>query len=142
MGNKRFFLICLFLLILIISTHPYYIWSVNTKFVFILELLLIPLWNTKCVPRRATSFILFILFYFYAAFYQYIDVNIFGVIATLLPLIILFIDEKYWNSIYRYFFWIYSVTLIPSLIVYFGVCWLGIDLPHSTDNSNNKPSDN
>lgn len=55
----------------------------------------------------------------------------FGVIATLLPLIILFIDEKEWNSIYKYFFWIYSVTLIPSLIVYFGVCWMGINLPYS-----------
>lgn len=129
-------LIWAFVLIMLISIPPFYFWSISgiVSSVYIVVYFFYGLWERPQNRFHVISLFLFILFYFYAAINMYEKHNFIGTIyngfRVLLPLTLFFISQANWAVIFKRFVTIYSLILLPSLLVYFCVIWIGIDLPH------------
>lgn len=128
--GSRFALIIL-IGILIANMQPYYLWNAPIGLIVSLGIFLFVLWDFNCNPLRLFSYFLLFIFYFISSLYTY-HVNLTGLFFYgLLPLSFYFINEKNWVYVFKKILLIYSLTLIPSLIVYFLVVWGNVDLPHS-----------
>lgn len=124
---------CVFFIIL--STHPFYFWNLNNSFL-ILGFLVFGLWERPPKSIRILSLALFFLFYLCAGFNQYVENTLIRRIVLFftlfLPFSLFFVGERFWKEIFNRYLFLYTISLIPSLIVYFYVYWLGLDLPHTT----------
>lgn len=123
-----------FVIILFFSLSPFYLWRYQTVVYYVVAIGFV-LWGLWKRPEglNSWSFLLLFVFYTYATLYQY-RVNFNGMVMTFLPLLVFLIDTSRWPKIYDKFNFFYSLTLIPSLIVYFLVFWIGISLPFSIIN--------
>ena len=130
---KDFFTKCslyLFIIALITSSFPFYIWG-NSLFnigLFLGYPLSFLLWKQKMKLRHAFIVFLFVCFYFYAFLFAN-NLNFLGYMLALFPFCLFLISGKYWRIIYQKYIFLFSITLIPSLIVYFLVVWLDFSLP-------------
>lgn len=117
---------------LIASTQPFFLWNVEIGYVIALSSLFFVLWDSNVFRKsqRLLSFILLFIFYFIAAVHTY-KINIFGSVFYFIPLFFYFVKDEYWIYVYKKFLLFYTITLIPSLIVYYMVVWGEIDLPHT-----------
>ena len=138
---KKNVLILIYVFILFVSLTPFYLWKYQTivHYVVALGCFIWGLWK-RPVGLSLWAFLFVCLFYIYATLYQY-KTNINGMVMTLLPLLVFLINTSYWPKIYEKFFFLYSVTLIPSLIVYFLVFWIGVNIPFHYLDSLNKLKD-
>ena len=130
-------LIWLFVLILFVSIPPFYVWhfwSILSPLVALIGCLMYGLWQNPVNPVRRFSLLLFVIFYLYASLYQYEDKNMLGMlwafVRTIILITIFLISEENWLKIYNKFVLVYSVLLVPSLIVYFLVYWGNVSLPY------------
>ena len=130
-----------FVAILFFSLSPFYLWRYQTVAYYVVAVGYV-LWGLWKRPEglNSWSFLLLLLFYTYATLYQY-RVNFNGMVMTFLPLFVFLIDTSRWPKIYDKFTFFYSLTLIPSLIIYFLVFWIGISLPFSIINPLNELKD-
>ena len=135
-ANKTL-LVWLFVLIMIASIPPFFFWSISTivYFVSFVGFLFYGLWENSQNFYRRISLLLFILFYFSISLNIYEDLNFVGNLwrgfRLFITVAIFFISCESWTKIYKGFLIIYTITLIPSLLVYFLAVWGGIDLPHT-----------
>ena len=135
--DKKSLLVRLFVLLMIASIPPFYFWSLSSivYFVSFVGFLFFGLWEKPQNSYRRISLFLFILFYFYVSFNIYEDFNFLGYLwqgfRLFLTVSIFFIGCESWAKIYKFFLIIYTITLIPSLLVYFLAVWGGVDLPHT-----------
>ena len=120
-----------YVIILFFSLSPFYLWRYQTVVYYVVVVGFV-LWGLWKRPKglNSWSFLLLFVFYTYATLYQY-RVNFNGMVITFLPLLIFLVDTSRWPKIFEKFTLLYSITLIPSLIVYFLVYWIGISLPFS-----------
>lgn len=131
---KDFFTKCslyLFIIALITSSFPFYIWG-NRLFnigLFLGYPLSFLLWKQKMKLRHAFVVFLFVCFHFYAFLFAN-NLNFLGYMLALFPFCLFLISGKYWCIIYQKYIFLFSITLIPSLIVYFLVVWLDFSLPY------------
>lgn len=127
-----------FVVILFFSLSPFYLWGYQT-IVYLVVAIGYVLWRLWKRPEGLNmwSFLMLFVFYTYASLYQY-KANFFGVVMAFLPLLLFLIDTSHWPKIYEKFSYFYSITLIPSLIVYFLVYWIGVSLPFSIINPLNE----
>ncbi len=134
--------ICIFFLVIIsfFSSNPYFTWSWSgmSYFVFIC-CLLVPLWKKQPPLYQYGIFdnklkrvgIFFIgLFYFLACFNQYEPINMNGMLFIIAFIGLFMIDNINWRKAYDYYFTLFAITLVPSLLVYFAVFWGGVHLPY------------
>ena len=135
---KENFLPLFFVVILFFSLSPFYIWKYQTLTYYVVAVGFV-LWGLWKRPEgmNTWSFMLLCVFYTYATLYQY-RANFNGMVMTFLPLMIFLIDTARWPKIFKNFSFFFSVTLIPSLIVYFLVYWIGVSLPFSIINPLNE----
>lgn len=122
----------LLIVAIITSSFPFYIWG-NSFFnigLFLGYPLSFLLWKRNVEIKHVFVVVLFVCFYFYAFFFAQ-NLSFFGNILTLFPCCLFLIKDEYWCIIYRKYTFFFSVTLIPSLIVYFLVIWLNISLPYN-----------
>lgn len=120
-----------FILFLFFSLSPFFLWRYQA-FSHLIVAIGFVLWGLWKRPEGLNwwSVMLLFIFYTYAALYQY-RVNFNGMVISFLPFFIFLIDSSKWPKIYDKFSFLYSLTLIPSLIIYFLVSWMDVSLPYS-----------
>ena len=132
-AKKAHFPLIILLLVLIISTQPFYLWNVKIEYFVVSTIFIYVLYDFACYqnPKRMLSFLLLSIFYLTATFHTY-HVNIFAsLLYFFLPLLFYFVRDEHWIYVYKKYLLFYTITLVPSLVVYFLVVWGGIDLPHT-----------
>lgn len=127
--------IYLFVIGVFLSSNPYFTWQMNLAPFYFLCCCLFPLWSIRGIAKaplqRKLSILLIAVFYIYSAFNQYLGANIVGIIFTMSLLGIYLIKDKNWTRIYDIYVTLYSVILIPSIIVFILVQFVGISLPYN-----------
>lgn len=119
------FAFCIFML-----TPPYYVWKAISPIVFVVLCILLTLKHIKRNSLKHYVTFLFIIFiYIYIAFKS--ETNIFGIINLTGICTIFLISEQFLNNVFKNYISIYSISLIPSICVYFLVYVLGIDISYS-----------
>lgn len=102
--------------------------------------LLFPLWkkqpplsknNISNNNLKNVSIIFLGLFYFLSCFNQYEPINIKGKLFIIIFTGLFLIDDYYWRRAYHCYYNLFTITLIPSLLVYFLVYWGGVHLPYT-----------
>lgn len=130
-----------FLLILFFASATFYTWKYNVNMIVAIGFFLYGLWEKPSKLSRGWAISLFSVFYLYAAFNQYGNVNLFGEIMTLLPLTLFFISDDNWARIYEKYVFVYCLALIPSLLLYFIVIWGDVNLPFKVISPLNETKD-
>src|ERR1035437_6929063 len=119
------FAFCLFLL-----TPPFYVWHSISSLIFISICSLISLKHNKLNNQKhLLFFVVFFIIYLY--FFIRSEANIFGIITSLTILTLFIISNEFLNKIFKAYIQVFSISLIPSLIVFTIVYIFKIDLPHS-----------
>lgn len=136
MKKRKSNLIWLYVSIILITIPPFYFWSwrIVISIAGYVGFFMYGLWKKQNNTIRLISTLFFFIFCFYASVHQYIEFNLTGVLwqcilGTIVATVFL-IDELNWVIIYKRLVLIYSVFLIPSLLTYFLVRWVGISLPY------------
>ena len=135
--KKQSLLVWLFVLIIVFSIPPFYFWNISSIIYVITScgFFFYGLWKKPQNQYRRLSLFLFIVFYIYASLHLYEKLGFVGKLwngyCLFFSMTIFFISDEVWTIIYKRFLTIYVVTLIPSLLVYFSVKWVGVALPHS-----------
>lgn len=130
--NRPILLVWYFIMCVVLSTAPFYFWKLPI-YIFILGcFFLFPLWKRSFSPLELAPLFFIFLFFVFSSFYRYDKSNVFGKLFMFIPFMLYFIDGNVWKYVYKSFVKIYAIALIPSLIVYFLVTWLEIDIPSKT----------
>lgn len=130
-------LVWIFVFFLIVSIPPFYFWRISSiVYVFSsLGFFLYGLWEKPQNNLQRFSLCLFVIFYSYASLNLYDGLNFTGKLwngyRLFISFAIFFISRDNWTEIYKKFLLVYTLTLIPSLLVYFFAIWGGVNLPHS-----------
>jgi hypothetical protein len=115
---------------LFMLTPPFYVWHSISPLFFVLICSSIAFFNQKSIS--VGNIVFFMAFFF---IYLYIPIrnqqNIFGIVVFMLILTLFILSSDFINNTLNKYIFIYSITLIPSLIVFVIVYILRIDLPHS-----------
>ncbi|MFZ4400960.1 MAG: hypothetical protein ACOYO1_13065 [Bacteroidales bacterium] len=120
--DEYIFAFCLFLLI-----PPYFIWNKVSPLLLITICVFLTLKHSKITNRKHLKyFVLFIGLYTYIAVMN--ESNIFGYFVLFLIPTILINSDTFLNKVFTAFIQIYSITLIPSLIVFLTVHLFRLDL--------------
>ena len=126
------FAFCIFLL-----TPPFYLWHTVSPLFFIGICCLLSLKNI--VKSDTKNYILFIAFFF---FYTYISIkneqNFFGFVSILSICTLFITSPEFLIDVFKKYVYIFSITIIPSIIVFLLVYLLKINLPHITISSLNE----
>ena len=136
-NEDQFLMQWLFVFIMTASIPPFFFWNISA-IVYVLSSLgffLYGLWEKPKNEYWRISIFLFILFYSYASFNLYDGLNLTGKIwngyRLFISFAIFFISRENWTEIYKKFLLVYTLTLIPSLLVYFSAIWGGLNLSHT-----------
>ena len=127
----------LFVVLMIASIPPFYFWNIS-NIVYVLSSIgffFYGLWENPQNKCWNISLFFFFFFYLYASLNLYDGLNFTGKLwngyRLFISFAIFFISHENWTEIYKKFLLVYTLTLIPSLFVYFSTVWGGINLPHS-----------
>lgn len=127
-SKKEIASINLLVLALFLSLNPFYFWNtvlskIGALICFAVSFVLS---KRKYTIKSALLLLSFFIFYIYAAFHTRESFNIAGYIIPILPFFLFLIDEKYWIEIYKRVYLVFSLTIIPSLILYILIVFFGI----------------
>jgi len=125
--GKKKYEIWLFALCIFCLTMPFFMWQVSIK-PFILICAFLSLKNTSKKTKSIFGFFMIVI-YLYTGIYSHWSV--FGILYLLLLTPLFFAKSKFIKQCFDVFVFIFSVTLIPSLLMYLLVCLLGISIPHT-----------
>lgn len=129
MANKidaYIYAICLLLLI-----PPYFVWHSELTFILLLICSVISLKNTKANDKKQTLFFIAFVFSFLYMFVMDGN-NIFGIISKMFIVFIFLTPFEFIKQVFNKFVLLYSISLLPSLICFILVGYVGYNLPHST----------
>lgn len=118
--------------LLFISIPPYFVWNLSGLLLVVSPVIIILLSLIYCgsFSKRNIGFALS-LAVLYLLFALRDGNNIFGIIARVLLVFIFAFNSRLIQATYKYFYNIYSFFLIPSIIAYIFVIFLGVDLPYN-----------
>lgn len=118
--------------LLFLSIPPYFIWNLSGLLILVAPVVIIFLSLIYCgsFSKRNIGFAL-ALAVLYLLFALRDGNNIFGIIARVLLVFIFAFNSRLIQATYKYFYNIYSFFLIPSIIAYIFVIFLGVDLPYN-----------
>lgn len=126
--------IYIYVFILIWSSQPFYVWK-GSVYVSIVGLFIAPLlWPKKIDKSLLLCGSLLFLCYVYFSFYRSPEApprNILGYMVGLFYPTIFFIKKEYLKKIFDKYFLFFSISTIPSLVVYFLVVWGDLSLPYN-----------
>lgn len=112
--------------LIFLSIPPYFVWHIGYLNLFILLVFIVLSFiQCKSISKMNLTFCLWILFLF-LWFAIRDDKNFFGIIATSLLCIILLFPTDYLCQIFRRFVKVYAALMIPSIIVYILIVFVGI----------------
>ena len=137
MDKKQSMLVWSFVLFIFASIPPFFFWNISAYIYAITSFgfLFFGLWEKPQNQFRKIALFLFFIFYLYSSLTVYEDLNFIGKLwneyTLFIAIAIFFISDENWKVIYNRFLIIYTISLIPSLLVYFGAIWGGIDIPHT-----------
>ncbi len=119
------FAFCIFLL-----SSPYFVWNLVSPLLLVSICSLLSFKNIKLnSPLNNIFFIVFVFFYFYIAYKD--KSNLFGIIHLMGICTILLTNEEFLKKVLTSYIFIFSITLVPSILVFLIVYFLRVDLPHS-----------
>ena len=119
------FTFCIFLL-----SSPYFVWNSFSPLILVAICSLLSIKNIRINnPVNNIFFIVFVLIYFYIAFKD--SQNLFGILLLLGICPIILTSEEFLKRVLTSYVFLFSITLIPSILVFLIVYLLGINLPHS-----------
>lgn len=118
--------------LLFLSIPPYFIWNLSGLLLLVAPVIIIFLSLLYCgsFSKKNIAFALS-LAVLYLLFALRDGKNLFGIIANVLLVFIFAFNSHLIQTIFKKFFNIYSVFLIPSVIAYIFVIFLGVDLPYN-----------
>lgn len=117
---------------LILAIPPYFLWQLSSPY-FGLGCLLIAakyLKRARFAPYDVVFMVLMAMIYIFFAFIGISSVR--GSVYVCLMVVLFFTDRGFLKDAFEKFVWVFSVTLIPSLMQFILVVLLGIDMPHYT----------
>ena len=119
-------------ILLFLSIPPYFVWGVSRFLLILAPLIIIFLSLIYCgsFSKRNISFALS-LAVLYLLFALRDGKNITGIIANVSLVFVFAFNSHLIQATYNKFFNIYSFFLIPSIVAYIYVVFLGIDLPYN-----------
>lgn len=129
-SRKNHVLETILALLIYLSIPPVFMWEFRNDVLFVIVFIALSLiWSKGKVSVINLKFVLlFIIIYLYFAIWD--NSTLYGILGKpLLPCILICGIERN-NAILNKFIKIYSALLIPSLIVYFIVVLIGVDIPH------------
>lgn len=115
--------------ILFLMTPPYFIWNkISPLFLIILCVIVsVRYIRFDSIPKVVFSFFLMLFFLFVG----YKDgSNLFGYSALIGVILLTLIEDAFLRKTFKLYLYIYSITLIPSILSYLAVNLLGINLPY------------
>lgn len=109
---------------------PFFVWNttLNVAPILLIFCLVFSLRYIKLTVNQVIPVILIILLYVVISIRG--EFNIIGTAAILLICHLFLLDEKFLIKVFNAYLLIFSVTIIPSLIVYILVIFLGVQLPN------------
>jgi len=131
---RNYVFLLLFMVGLITSLGPYYLWNYNLTSFQLLSFLCFGLWSPRILYNKGmiVPFLLLFLFYFYSAINQMPETILFRYFYTFIPFFLFFVKADSWKKIYHFFYVCYSISLIPSIILFVLVMYVGLDFPSTT----------
>jgi len=119
------FAFCLFLL-----TPPFFVWHSISPLILVLICSLLSINNFNHKERFTIEFfVAFLFIYLYAAFNN--QQNILSIIAILVVVTLLITSSDFLKNVFTKYIYIFSITLIPSIIFFLAINFFRIDIPHS-----------
>jgi len=119
----------LFGVAIFLITGPYFMWHLD---IFSLPALVAFVLLIRHISKRSSNtiyFLIFIMLYFYVVVRS--DYVFFKLILTLGISLLFLVDDKFLSKSFMHYKYIYSITIIPSIIVYLAVNVAGINLSYS-----------
>lgn len=115
--------------ILFLMTPPYFIWNKISPLFLIILCVIFSIRYIKfdSIPKIIFSFFLF-FFFLFVGFKN--ESNLFGYSALIGIVLLTLIEDTFLKKIFKFYLYIYSITLIPSILSYLTVNLLGINLPY------------
>jgi len=114
--------ICIFCLFM-----PFFMWQVGIQ-PFILVCAFLSLRNLNTENKTYFGFMMFIIYLYTGIYSQW---SLFGIMYLLLLTLLFFTKSEFVKQCFDVFIFIFSVTLIPSLLMYLFVTLLGISFPYT-----------
>ena len=119
------FAFCIFLL-----SSPYFVWNLFSPLLLVSICSLLSFKNIKLSSTlNNIFFIVFVFFYFYIAYKD--NSNLFGIIHLMGICTILLTNEEFLKKVLTSYIFIFSITLVPSILVFLIVYFFRVDLPHT-----------
>lgn len=119
------FAVCLFLL-----TPPFYLWNSISPLFFIVICIVLSIRNIRNFNLVHLIFSISFLF-LYAFFSLKNDLNFFGFLIFMSICILTIISEEFLKNVLNKYIYIFSITIIPSIIIYLLVYFFGKNIPNS-----------
>jgi hypothetical protein len=117
----------LFAISIFCLSMPFFMWQLSIKPLILIIVFL----SLKNLNKENISFLGFFMFVVYLYTGIYSHWSFLGILYLLLLTPLFFAKPKFVKQCFDVFVYIFSLMLIPSLLVYILVCILGINLPHS-----------
>lgn len=119
------FAFCVFLL-----SSPYFVWNSFSPLLLVAICSILSIKNIKIInPINNLFFVIFIFIYIYIAFKD--DSNLFGVIHLMGICTILLTKEEFLRKVLKNYIFLFSITLVPSILVFLLVNILKVNFPYS-----------
>lgn len=110
-------------------SHPFFFWNSKLpNFLFII-VTIISLKNIKIKVDKNIIFSIVIFILLYLTISLRSNFSIYGAITVSLIWIIFLVDEQFLAKVYKYYLFIFSISIIPSILMYISVMFLNLDIP-------------
>lgn len=119
-----------FALTLFLITPPYFLWNKLSPLVFVTICSILSFRNFKIdTIQKLILFLSLFTFYIFLAYKD--NSSIFGILSLIGICVLVLNSDVFLNMVFKKYIYIYSITLIPSLLSYLLVNLFGVSLPYN-----------